>query len=249
MNSILEAMHRSIRPLLGALRDLAPILIVIVVFQTLVLHQPIPNLGNMLVGFLCVLAGLALFVKGLESALFPIGENLANAFAYKGSLFWLLLFAFLLGFGTTIAEPALIAIAAKAADVAAGAALISNDAASKETYADGLRLSVALSVGLAILIGVIRILRGWPLPWLIVGGYLLIEAMTPFAPNEIIGIAYDAGGVTTSTITVPLVAALGIGLASSIQGRNPVLDGFGLIALASLLPMVFVMIYGLVVLG
>ncbi len=249
MNNLLSSLHGMIRPLLGALRDLAPILIVIVVFQTLVLQQPIPNLGSMIVGFLCVLVGLALFVQGLESALFPIGENLAHAFAYKGSLLWLLLFAFLLGFGTTIAEPALIAIVAKAADIAAEASLIGNDAAAREAYANGLRLSVAVSVGLAILIGVIRILKGWPLPWLIVGGYLLVELMTPFAPKEIIGIAYDAGGVTTSTITVPLVAALGIGLASSIQGRNPVLDGFGLIALASLLPMVFVMIYGLLVLG
>lgn len=249
MNNLRLHLQRAARPLLGALRDLAPILIVIVVFQTLVLQQPIPNLGNMAVGFLCVLLGLALFVQGLESALFPIGEGLAHAFAYKGSLVWLMLFAFLLGFGTTVAEPALIAIAAKAADIAADAALIGSDPAARETYANGLRLSVAISVGLAILIGVIRILKGWPLPWLIVGGYLMIEAMTPFAPREIIGIAYDAGGVTTSTITVPLVAALGIGLASSIQGRNPVLDGFGLIALASLMPMVFVMIYGLLVLG
>jgi len=249
MNSIIVSLQQMVRPLLGALRDLTPILIVIVVFQTLVLQQPIPDLGGMIIGFLCVLIGLALFVRGLESALFPIGENLAYAFAYKGSVFWLLLFAMLLGFATTIAEPALIAIAAKAADVAAAATLIGQDAASREAYADGLRLSVAISVGLAILIGVLRILRGWPLPYLIVGGYLLIEAMTPFAPQEIIGIAYDAGGVTTSTITVPLVAALGVGLASSIQGRNPIIDGFGLIALASLLPMVFVMAYGLMVLG
>jgi len=238
-----------VRPLLGALRDLTPIIVVIVVFQTLVLQQSVPNIGGMIVGFLCVLVGLALFVQGLENALFPIGENLAHAFAVKGSVSWLLLFAVLLGFGTTIAEPALIAIAAKAADVAAAASLIGMDGDSREAYADGLRLSVAVSVGLSILIGVLRILRGWPLPYLIIGGYLLIEIMTPFAPPEIIGIAYDAGGVTTSTITVPLVAALGVGLASSIQGRNPVLDGFGLIALASLLPMVFVMLYGLVVLG
>jgi len=249
MNGILTSLQLMVRPLLGALRDLAPILIVITVFQTLVLQQPIPNLGDMIIGFICVLLGLALFVKGLESALFPIGENLAHAFAYRGSLFWLLLFAFLLGFGTTVAEPALIAIAGKAANIAASAGLIGTDEAAKSWYANGLRLSVALSVGLAILIGVIRILRGWPLPWLIIGGYLMIEIMTPFAPREIIGIAYDAGGVTTSTITVPLVAALGVGLASSIQGRNPVLDGFGLIALASLLPMVFVMAYGLIVLG
>jgi len=248
VNSILTSLQQTFRPLLGALIDLSPILIVIIVFQTLVLQQPIPDFGSMLVGFLCVLVGLALFVQGLESALFPIGENLARAFAYKGSVMWLLLFAILLGFGTTIAEPALIAIAAKAADVAAAASLIGSDEASREGYADGLRLSVAVSVGLAILIGVLRILRGWPLPYLIIGGYLLIEVMTPFAPPEIVGIAYDAGGVTTSTITVPLVAALGVGLASSIQGRNAVLDGFGLIALASLLPMVFVMFYGLMVL-
>jgi hypothetical protein len=249
MNSILVSLHQMVRPLLGALRDLTPIILVIIVFQTLILQQPVPNIGGMIIGFLCVLVGLALFVRGLESALFPIGENLAHAFAAKGSVFWLLLFAILLGFGTTIAEPALIAIAAKAADVAAAAALIAPDEVARENYADGLRLTVGVSVGLAILIGVLRILRGWPLPFLIVGGYLLIEIMTPFAPPEIIGIAYDAGGVTTSTITVPLVAALGVGLASSIQGRNPVLDGFGLIALASLLPMVFVMLYGLVVLG
>jgi hypothetical protein len=249
MNSILVSLHQMGRPLFGALRDLTPIIVVIVAFQTLVLQQPIPNIGGMIVGFLCVLIGLALFVRGLESALFPIGENLAHAFAARGSVVWLLLFAVLLGFGTTIAEPALIAIASKAADVAAAAALITPDQTARENYADGLRLSVAVSVGLAILIGVLRILRGWPLPYLIVGGYLLIEIMTPFAPPEIIGIAYDAGGVTTSTITVPLVAALGVGLASSIQGRNPVLDGFGMIALASLLPMVFVMLYGLVVLA
>lgn len=249
MNAILVSLRLMVRPLLGALRDISPILVVIVVFQTLVLQQPIPHLGGMIVGFLCVLAGLALFVRGLESALFPLGENLASAFAYKGSVFWLLLFSFLLGFGTTVAEPALIAIAGKAADIAASAGLIGSDQLARDSYANGLRLSVALSVGLAILIGVMRILRGWPLPWLIVSGYLLIEMMTHFAPEEIIGIAYDAGGVTTSTITVPLVAALGVGLASAIEGRNPVLDGFGLIALASLLPMVFVMIYGLVVLG
>jgi len=249
MHNFLTFFEMMLRPLLSALRDLAPILIVIIVFQTLVLQQPIPNLGNMVIGFVCVLVGLALFVQGLESALFPIGESLARAFAYKGSLFWLMLFSFLLGFGTTVAEPALIAIASKAADIAADAALIATDAAAKDAYADGLRISVAVSVGLAIFIGVLRILRGWPLPWLILGGYFIIEMMTPFAPNEIIGIAYDSGGVTTSTITVPLVTALGVGLASSIKGRSPVLDGFGLIALASLFPIIFVMAYGMWVIG
>jgi len=249
MQTFLTFFQMMLRPLLSALRDLAPILIVIIVFQTLVLQQHIPNFGNMVAGFICVLVGLTLFVQGLESALFPIGESLARAFAYKGSLVWLLLFAFLLGFGTTIAEPALIAIASKAADIAADAALIGTDLAAKDAYADGLRISVAVSVGLAIFIGVLRILRGWPLPWLILGGYFLIEIMTPFAPSEIIGIAYDSGGVTTSTITVPLVTALGVGLASSIKGRSPVLDGFGLIALASLFPIIFVMAYGMWVIG
>jgi len=144
-------------------------------------------------------------------------------------------------------EPALIAIADKAAEIAAQSHLIDTTQAARDNYADGLRLSVALSVGLAILVGVLRILLGWPLPFMILGGYLLIEILTPFAPEEIIGIAYDSGGVTTSTITVPLVTALGVGLASSISGRNPVLDGFGLIAFASLLPILFVMLYGILI--
>ncbi|MDQ6955524.1 MAG: DUF1538 domain-containing protein [Mariprofundaceae bacterium] len=237
-----------LKPILQAIQDLAPIALVIIVFQLFVLQQAIPNLPEMLIGFLCVIFGLALFIQGLELALFPMGEKLAYSFARKGSLFWLLLFAFLLGFGTTIAEPALIAIAGKAADIAAQGQLIEPTAVAKSDYANGLRMSVALSVGLAIFLGVLRILRGWPLPVMIIGGYVLIQLLTPFAPKEIIGIAYDSGGVTTSTITVPLVTALGIGLASSITGRNPVLDGFGLIALASLMPIFFVMVYGMIVL-
>jgi hypothetical protein len=194
-----------------------------------------------------VILGLALFVRGLEMGLFPIGENMAYAFARKGSLFWLLLFAFALGFGTTVAEPALIAVADEAAEVAAVGGMIADSADSRESYAFGLRLTVALSVGAAILIGVLRILRGWPIQYLIIGGYIGIVVMTAFAPAEIIGIAYDSGGVTTSTITVPLVTALGVGLASSIRGRNPMIDGFGLIAFASLTPMIFVMGYGMLV--
>jgi len=233
------------RPLLEAIRDLSPIVLVIVFFQLVVLKQPIPDLGNILAGLLFVLLGLALFVRGLEIGLFPLGESMAFAFAKKGSLLWLLLFAFLLGFGTTVAEPALIAIAQKAADIAAKGGFIAQNAQAIDDYATGLRLTVAFSVGLAILIGVLRILLGWPLPWLIIGGYLLVIGMTQIAPDEIIGIAYDSGGVTTSTITVPLVTALGVGLASSIEGRNPLLDGFGLIALASLLPIIFVMAFGI----
>jgi len=233
------------RPLLEAIRDLSPIVLVIVFFQLVVLKQPIPDLGNILAGLLFVLLGLALFVRGLQIGLFPLGESMAFAFAKKGSLVWLLLFAFLLGFGTTVAEPALIAIAQKAADIAAKGGFIAQNAQAIDDYATGLRLTVAFSVGLAILIGVLRILLGWPLPWLIIGGYLLVIGMTQIAPDEIIGIAYDSGGVTTSTITVPLVTALGIGLASSIEGRNPLLDGFGLIALASLMPIIFVMAFGI----
>jgi len=236
-----------IHSLSSSIRDLLPIVLVIAFFQFFILRQPLPDVLGILEGLVLVVLGLTLFIKGLEIGLFPIGENMAYAFARKGSLFWLLVFAFLLGFGTTIAEPALIAVADKAATLAADGGHIQNDAASREQYAYGLRLTVALSVGAAILIGVLRILRGWPIHWLIIGGYIVIVIITSFAPREIIGIAYDSGGVTTSTITVPLVTALGVGLASSIKGRSPMIDGFGLIAFASLTPMMFVMIYGMLV--
>ncbi len=228
-------------------RDLLPIIFVIGFFEIVIIRQSIPNFLELLYGTLLVIIGLTLFIEGLKSALFPIGENMAYAFARKGSLLWLLLFAFLLGFGTTIAEPALIAVADKAAVLAAQAGEIADNDSSRDEYAYGLRITVALSVGVAILIGVLRILRGWPIHYLIIGGYIGIVILTGFAPREIIGIAYDSGGVTTSTITVPLVTALGVGLASSIKGRNPMIDGFGLIAFASLTPMMFVMVYGMIV--
>ncbi len=231
--------------MLGSVRDLLPIVLVIVFFQFVVLQQPLPNIGQILLGVLFVILGLTFFIHGLEQGLFPIGESMATAFARKGSVFWLITFAFSLGFGTTVAEPALIAVAEEAAEVAANGAMIEATEAAKLQYADGLRYTVALSVGLAIVVGVIRILKGWPVQWFIIGGYVLVVIMTMFAPKEIIGIAYDSGGVTTSTITVPLVTALGVGLASSIRGRNPMIDGFGLIALASLTPMIFVMAYGM----
>ena len=233
--------------LFESLRDLLPIIVVIGFFQLVILQQPIPNFGEITLGIAFVVIGLTLFVKGLNMGLFPIGESMAFAFASKGSLFWLLAFAFALGFGTTVAEPALIAVAGEAASVAAIGNMIENSEASKESYAFGLRITVAVSVGFAILIGVFRIIKGWPIQYLIIGGYIAVVIMTVFAPKEIIGIAYDSGGVTTSTITVPLVTALGVGLASSIKGRNPMIDGFGLIAFASLTPMIFVMGYGMVV--
>ena len=229
----------------SATTDLIPIILVVVFFQVIVIQQPFPQVWEVVIGSIFVILGLMLFIEGLEIGLFPIGETLAHALSKKGSLVWLIIFSFALGFSTTIAEPALIAIAKEASEISAEANLIGNNPATMKTYALGLRLSVACSVGLAIVIGVIRILKGWPLYYLIVAGYVVVMLMTVIAPSEIIGLAYDAGGVTTSTITVPLVTALGVGLSNTIKGRNPLIDGFGLIAFASLLPMIFVMGYGL----
>ncbi len=243
----MEAFVALFRALLNSARDLLPIVIVISFFQLVVLQEPLPNLTSILFGLLLVVLGLTFFIFGLDLGLFPIGENMAHAFAKKGSVFWLLIFAFCLGFGTTIAEPALTAVADKASQVAAEGGMITNSKTSMQEYSTGLRVTVALSVGIAIVIGVLRILKGWPIHYMIIGGYVGVVVLTWFAPESIIGVAYDSGGVTTSTITVPLVTALGVGLASAIKGRNPMIDGFGLIAFASLLPMMFVMIYGMVV--
>lgn len=240
-------LHLFINSLFGSLRDLLPIVLVIAFFQLFVLEQTPDNLIQITIGLFFVVLGLTFFIFGLEQGLFPIGESMAHAFANKGSAFWLLTFAFALGFGTTIAEPALIAVAEEAAKVAGQAGLIEMSDEAMNGYAKGLRYTVAFSVGVAITIGVLRILMNWPIHYMIMIGYVMVIVMTGFAPDEIIGIAYDSGGVTTSTITVPLVTALGIGLASSITGRNPMVDGFGLIAFASLLPIVFVLGYGMVV--
>lgn len=241
----MRLIKRLISSLADSTRDLLPIVLVIAFFQLAVLQQPIPHLGTILIGSVLVLLGLTLFIEGLNLGLFPIGEDMAWNFARKGSLTWLLLFAFALGFGTTVAEPALIKIAQEAASVAAVGGMIENTPDAQAEYAQGLRYTVAISVGFAILIGVLRIVKGWPVAYLIIGGYIGVVLMTAIAPKEIIGIAYDSGGVTTSTVTVPLVTAVGVGLASSIKGRNPMTDGFGLIAFASLTPMIFVMGYGL----
>ncbi len=233
------------RALAGSVLDLLPVVAVVAFFQLVVLRQPLPDLVGLLVGFALIVAGLSCFVAGLEAGLFPLGESMAQAFARKGSVLALLTFAFALGFGTTVAEPALIAVAEEAAEVAASVGVVEPTPEARDAYALGLRFTVALSVGVAIVVGVLRILRGWPIHIMIIGGYVLVVIATAFAPPEIIAVAYDSGGVTTSTITVPMVTALGVGLASSIRGRNPMIDGFGLIAFASLTPMLFVMIYGM----
>ncbi|MHA1544853.1 MAG: DUF1538 family protein [Alphaproteobacteria bacterium] len=231
----------------GTLRDLAPIILIIAFFQFAVLRQPVHNLADIAVGFLFVMLGLAVFIRGLEMALFPLGQALADAFARKGSLFWLLSFAFGLGFGSTVAEPALIAVSEEAAQIMSAAGFVGAGEAGEASFARALRYTVAVSVGSSLVLGVLRILKGWPIQWLIIAGYALVVALTMIAPAEIVGIAYDSGGVTTSTITVPLVTAVGVGLASVIKGRNPMIDGFGLIAFASLMPIIFVLIFGVVI--
>lgn len=235
------------KQLFSSFLDLVPILAVILVFQVLVIRQPVPDVIRLIAGTCFVVIGLTLFIQGLEQSLFPLGESMAYAFARKGSLFWLLAFAFSLGFGAAVAEPALIAVAEKAANIASIGKIIEQSQGAKEHYALGLRIAVALSVGFAILIGVFRIIRGWPAYYPVFCAYGCVAIMTPFAPAEIIGIAYDAGGIATSTITVPLVTALGVGLATAIKGRNPMTDGFGLVVFASLTPMVFVMAYGMLI--
>ncbi len=233
--------------LIDSFRDLLPIILVIAFFELVVLQVSPPGLANILFGTLLVVLGLTFFVFGLQMGLFPLGEALAHAFARKGNVFALLVFAFALGFGTTIAEPALIAVSGEAAVIAADGKIIQNNEDAQNDYAFGLRITVAISVGFAIVIGVIRTIKGWPLQYMIAGGYLIVVVMTALAPDFIIGIAYDSGGVTTSTVTVPLVTALGVGLSTSIKGRNPVIDGFGLIAFASLTPIIFVLAYGMTV--
>ncbi len=225
-----------IKLLKESFRDLIPIVLVILFFQLAIIQSVPENWVSTAIGLVIVGVGLAIFLQGLEIGIFPIGEGLARDFAKLGWTTWILIFGFLIGFGTTIAEPALAVIADKAASISNG-----------RIDATVLRMVVAFSVGFAILLGVYRIIKGHPIHYYIITGYIIVVSITFFAPQEIIGLAYDLGGVTTSTVTVPLVAALGIGLASTIKGRNPVIDGFGLIAFASLTPMIFVQLYGIAV--
>jgi len=225
-----------IKLLKESFRDLLPIILVIIFFQLAIIQTVPENWLSTTIGLAIVGVGLAVFLLGLEVGIFPVGEGLASDFAHKGSTGWIIIFAFMIGFGTTVAEPALVVIAEKAAGISAG-----------RIDATVLRMVVAFSVGFAIVLGVWRIIKGHPIHYYIISGYILVVASTFFSPKEIVGLAFDLGGVTTSTVTVPLVAALGIGLASTIKGRNPVLDGFGLIAFASLTPMIFVQFYGIFV--
>ena len=243
----MEFIHDFSIILLATCRDVLPIIILITGFQLLVLRQPIPHLGRLVVGGVYVVIGLALFLAGLEKALFPLGKIMATqlsdpAFIYgPGEVVthadwkaygWVYLFAAMIGFATTIAEPSLIAVAFKASEVSAGT-----------INQWGLRITVALGVAFGISLGTFRIVSGTPLYIYILIGYMIVIVQTLFAPKSIIALAYDSGGVTTSTVTVPLVAALGLGLAATVPGRNPALDGFGLIAFASLFPIITVMGY------
>ncbi|MEZ5480063.1 MAG: DUF1538 domain-containing protein [Thiolinea sp.] len=234
--------------IVATVRDVLPIALIIFAFQFLVIRKPVPNFKKVLIGFGYVIVGLAFFLQGLEQALFPLGKSMASQltdpdFIYAGleeipaivdwtRYYWVYLFAFAIGFSTTIAEPSLLAVALKAREVSGGAIGIW-----------GLRLAVALGVAVGIALGVWRIVTGYPLHYFIIGGYIVVVIQTFFAPRFIVALAYDSGGVTTSTVTVPLVAALGLGLAETVPGRSALLDGFGLIAFASLFPIICVIAY------
>lgn len=234
--------------MISLLRDVLPIAGILLGFQVLILRRPIPHPSSVFIGLLFVLIGLAFFLEGLELALFPLGRLMAeqltspafvlgeNAAAIAESAWtdyiWVYLFAAAIGFATTIAEPALIAVAIKANQVSGGTITV-----------NGLRFAVAIGVAIGVAMGAFRIVTGTPLHWYIITGYIIVIVQTAFAPRSIIPLAYDSGGVTTSTVTVPLVAALGLGLAETIPGRSPLMDGFGLIAFASLFPMISVMAY------
>jgi len=236
---------RGLKPVWNSVRDLLPTLLTILVFQLLVLRKPVANAGDLLSGLVLVVIGLTLLVRGLELGLFPLGEQMAHDFARKGSLPWLLAFAFALGFGATFAEPALAAVSRKASEMIVTAADAETLNRLQRRFVLQMRLTVAVSVGAALATGVLRILLRWPVQYLVVGGYVLIQILTPLAPQSLVGVAYDSGGITISTVTAPMTAALGVGLAASIKGRSPLQDGFGTIALAAMLPVLFVLIMGI----
>ncbi|WP_424346891.1 DUF1538 domain-containing protein [Kocuria sp. CH-021] len=229
----MEHVRQFSREFLGALRSLLPIVAVVVVFQLAVFRQAPDRPLQLVAGLLVVGAGIALFLHGLDLSVFPVGKNLANQFARRGALGLLLPFGFAIGFAAAVAEPALIAVAAQAELVSEG-----------RVDALTLRLVVAVSVGAVLVLGILRILRGWAVQRLLIPGYALVLVVTYVSPPEIVGLAYDSGGVTTNIVTVPLIAAIGIGLANSIRGRSALTDGFGLVALCVMVPMIGVQLYG-----
>lgn len=247
---MIEFLTKFVGTFISTILDVLPILGIIIFFQLGVLRRPFLHPKRMVLGFFYVIAGLALFLEGLETALFPLGKVMAAQLTDPGFIFgeeaenmvgvsvqwqhytWVYFFAFAIGFATTIAEPSLLAVAIKAAEVSGGSIGV-----------NGLRVAVALGVAIGISLGTYRIVTGTPLHWYIIAGYIVVIIQTYYAPKSIIALAYDSGGVTTSTVTVPLVAALGLGLASTIPGRDPLIDGFGLIAFASLFPIMSVMAY------
>jgi len=244
----MEWLIRILQMIVDTSIDVLPIASIIFGFQFLVIRRPIPNLKRVMFGFVYVLVGLSLFLLGLEQALFPLGRLMADqltnpTFIYGengvipdvinwADYYWVYIFAFAIGFSTTIAEPSLIAVAIKANEVSGGAIGV-----------QGLRRSVALGVAVGIALGSYRIVTGLPIHYFIITGYIIVVIQTFYAPKMIVPLAYDSGGVTTSTVTVPLVAALGLGLAETVPGRNVLIDGFGLIAFASLFPIMSVMAY------
>lgn len=242
----MEMFHHILDTLLLTARDVVPIAVILFGFQLGVLRAPIVHWQKVMLGFVYVILGLTFFLVGLELALFPIGESMANQLTSPSFLhpdgdlspfiwqdyLWVYIFAAAIGFSTTIAEPSLIAVAIKANEVSGGTIGI-----------QGLRVSVAIGVAMGISLGCFRIVVGDPIHYYILAGYVVVVIQTFYAPKTIVPLAYDSGGVTTSTVTVPLVAALGLGLANNVDGRNPLIDGFGLIAFASLFPMITVMGY------
>lgn len=241
----MELFENIIPTFLSTVRDVAPIIILLMFFQYIVLRKPIRHLKKVVIGFVYIVAGLALFLIGLEQALFPLGEVMAKQLTAPefigggtkttlnwSDYYWVYIFAASIGFSTTIAEPSLIAVAMKAREMSGGA-----------VSSWGLRLAVALGVAISIALGSFRIVTGTPLHLYMIAGYMVVIVQTFFAPKWLVPLAYDSGGVTTSTVTVPLVTALGLGLASTVPGRSVLIDGFGLIALASLFPMITVMGY------
>lgn len=240
---------RRISPFLGTLRDMLPILLTIAAFEGAVLGRIPPNIPGLVLGFMAVLVGLTLMVRGLETSLFPIGEALADAMARRGHPAWLLGFAFALGFGSTVAEPALAAVAAQAAAAMAADPGIPVDPGQQEALALWIRYCIAISLGLALVVGVWRTLKGWPVIWLVLPGYGLIAAVSLLSDAPVIAVALDAGTAATSIINIPLMLALGIGLASVLRSRSALVDGFGIVVLASLAPMLMFIAVALTLLG